>query len=92
VSLLKPSVVAGLEGGGIFSFSKASERFERPVCFDEWDGSPGPSDEPGFVGEDNLGSCRLGSDDGFNGEEAGAFSMVLLSEDEVGIANEKDFL
>lgn len=34
VSLLKPSVVAGLDGAGILSFSKASERFERPVCFD----------------------------------------------------------
>lgn len=91
-SLLKPSDVAGLEGGGIFSFSRASERFERPVCFDRWCGSPGPIDEAGFVGDGSLGSCRLGSDDGFTGEEAGAFSIVLLSEEEVGIANEEDFL
>ena len=93
VSLLKPSDVAGLEGGGIFSFSRARERFERPVCFDEWGGSPRPSDEAGFAGDDDsLGSCRFGSDDGFAGEEAGAFSTVLFNEDEVGIANEKDFL
>jgi hypothetical protein len=32
------------------------------------------------------------SDDGFSGEEAGAFSVVLFSEDEVGIANEKALL
>lgn len=93
VSLLKPSDVAGLEGGGTFSFSKARERFESPVCFDEWRGSPGPCDEAGFAGDDDsLGSCRFGSDDDFTGEEAGAFSMVLFNEDEVGIANEKDIL
>ncbi len=92
VSLLKPSVVAGLEGGGFFSFSKASERFERPVYFDRWRGSPGPSDEAGFTGDGNLGICRLGSDDGFTGEEAGALSIVFCNEDEVGIVNEKDFL
>lgn len=84
--------MAGLEGGGIFSFSKASERFERPVCLDRWCGSPGPRDEAGFVGDGSLGSCRLGSDDGLTGEEAGAFSIVLFSDEEVGIANEKDFL
>jgi len=34
VSRVKPRVVAGREGGGAFSFSRASERFDRPVCFD----------------------------------------------------------
>jgi hypothetical protein len=89
VSLLKPRVVAGLDGGGIFSFSKASERFERPVCLDGCCGSPGPSDEAGFIDNGSLG---FESDDSFIGEEAGAFSVVLFNEDEVGIANEKAFL
>jgi hypothetical protein len=79
VSLLKPNNMAGLKGGGILSFSRAREKFERPVCFDEWGGSPRPSDEAGFVGDDvSLGSFRFGSGDGFAGEEAGAFSTVLL--------------
>ena len=30
---LKPRVVAGREGGAAFNFSRASERFDRPVCF-----------------------------------------------------------
>lgn len=30
---LKPRVVAGRDGGAAFSFSRASERFDRPVCF-----------------------------------------------------------
>lgn len=92
VSLLKPSVVAGLDGGGTLSFSKASERFERPVCFDGWGGSPGPSDEAGFIDDGGLGGCPFENDDSFAGEEAGALSLVLFSEDEVGIANEKALL
>lgn len=48
--------------------------------------------EAGFVGDDNLGAWRFGSDDGFCGELARARSMVLFMEDEVGIANEKDCL
>lgn len=31
---VKPRVVAGRDGGGAFSFSRASERFDKPVCFD----------------------------------------------------------
>ena len=34
VSRVKPRVVAGRGGGGAFSFSRASDRFDRPVCFD----------------------------------------------------------
>lgn len=88
---VKPRVVVGRDGGGAFSFSRASERFDRPVCFDGWDGPPEPI-EAGLVGEDNLGAWRFGSDDGFWGELARARSMVLFIEDEVGIANEKDCL
>jgi|SRR6267154_4291902 len=92
VSLLKPSVVAGLNGGGFFSFSKASERFESPVCFDGGGNSPSPSDETGFIDDGGLGGCCFVNDDGFSGEDAGAFSAVLFLEDEVGIAKEKAFL
>jgi len=85
--------VAGLNGGGTLSFSKASERLERPVCFGGRDGSPGPSDEAGFIGDGSLGGCRFGSEDGFWCREGvGAFPIVLFSEDDVGIANEKAFL
>ena len=91
-SLLKPSVVAGLKGGGFFSFSKASERFESPVCFDGCGSSPSPSDETGFIDDGSLGGCCLVNDDGFSGEDAAAFSVVLFLEDEVGIAKEKAFL
>jgi hypothetical protein len=92
VSLLKPSVVAGLKGGGFFSFSKASERFESPVCFDGGGSSPSPSDETGLIDDGSLGVCCFVNDDGFSGEDPGAFSAVLLLEDEVGIAMEKAFL
>jgi hypothetical protein len=91
-SRLKPSVVAGLGGGGIFNFSKAIDKFERPVCFVGGGGSPDPRDEAGFLGDDSLEGCRFGSDHGFCGEEAVVFSKVLFIEDEVGMANEKDFL
>ncbi len=57
-----------------------------------FDGSPGPSDETGFIDDGSLGGCCFVNEDGFGGEEAGAFSVVLFSEDEVGIANEKAFL
>lgn len=89
---VKPRDFAGREGGGALSFSRASERFDRPVCFDWWDGAPDPSDEAGFVGDDSLGGWRFGSDHGFCGELAGARSTVLFMEDEVGRANEKGCL
>ena len=48
---LKPRVVAGREGGAALSFSRASERFDKPVCF----GAPGASDEAGSIDDDSLG-------------------------------------
>jgi hypothetical protein len=38
------------------------------------------------------GCCFVKKDDNFSGEYAGAFSAVLLLEDEVGIAKEEAFL
>lgn len=73
------------------SFSKASDRFESPVCFSGGGGSPDPRDEAGFVGDGSLGGCRFGSHS-FCGDDVGAFSTVFFIEDEVGIANEKGLL
>jgi hypothetical protein len=39
-----------------------------------------------------LRGCCFVNDDGFSGEDAGAFSVVLFFEDEVGIAKDKAFL